>query len=266
MEARYEFILPPAVVACQDNELLECGIRLGAAMIAQSELIKLFAEGMEQHGHAALIRGDRLEHRDSGITIHPRAYESRPSPDLVHSVVVVTLNHPRFPEDGIFEYQHAVAETQREGICDGLDQWLQMDFTVLLDALRDRPQTCSAMEWRFDTSPGQVRRVLFGPIGHMVTQPERIPKDAEHPFCPCCLFTNTYEIFLPQMKTDGFYGIRQLASRDENGSIQADCRINGSEFETGKRALRAYAETWPQAGIEMRKQYIVMQSLTDPSR
>jgi len=52
-----------------------------------------------------------------------------------------------------------------------------------------------------------------------------------------------------------------LATREKDGSTQADCRINGAEWETGKEALRAYAETWPHAGFEMRKQYVVLQPM-----
>lgn len=234
-------------------------------MISQPELVRLFAEGMDARGHSAIVHEDWLEHRDSGIAIYPRALEPVLSPPIVRSVVIVTTSHPRFSPDGIYEYQHAVAETQREAVRNGLDQWLQMDFTVLLDALRERPENCNTLEFQYDASPGRVRRVLLGPIGHLATQPERAPKDVEHPFCPCCLFTNTYEAFVSHLETDGFYEIRLLASRDEDGSTQADCRVNGDDWEAGKRALCTYAATWPQAGIEMRKQYVVMHSLTRSS-
>jgi hypothetical protein len=63
------------------------------------------------------------------------------------------------------------------------------------------------------------------------------------------------------MKTEGFFGIRLLASRDDDGLIEADFRINGEEWEPGKEALCAYAATWSPAGLEMRKQYVVVQTL-----
>jgi hypothetical protein len=231
-------------------------------VIAQTDLVQLFVEGMARGGYVVTSHEAWLEHRDSGIAIRPRVLESPSAPPFIRSVVVVTTSHPRLPPNGIFEYQHAVASTQREAISNGIDQWLQIDFPVLLDALRDRPEHCMAMEWQFERNglPGLSRRALLGPVGHLAAHPERA-KGGAHPFCPCCLLTNTFEAFRPLVEADGFYAIRLLASRDENGSTQADCRINGSEWESGKRALCSYADTWPQAGLEMRKQYIVLQTV-----
>jgi hypothetical protein len=233
-------------------------------MVSHGDLLRLFAEGMEARGHAAVIHEDWIEHPQSGIGIYPRALERGVFPTFVKSVVVVTVDHPRFPSDGIVEYQHALADTHRQAILDGVNQWLQMDFVVLLDALRHQPEHCNRMEWQppDGRSPELLRRVLFGPIGHLITQPERLPKDAEHPFCPCCLFTNTYKAFLTHAQAQDFFGIRFFVSRNEDGLVEADCRINGFDWEVGKRALCAYAEAWPQAGLEIRKQYVVLQSVT----
>jgi hypothetical protein len=58
-------------------------------------------------------------------------------------------------------------------------------------------------------------------------------------------------------------GIRLFAGRGEDGSAQADCRVSGEDWEDGKRALLNYVDSWPQAGLELRKQYVVMQTLDD---
>jgi len=52
-----------------------------------------------------------------------------------------------------------------------------------------------------------------------------------------------------------------FAMRNSQGHAEADCRVNGEEFEPGKLALRKYVETWPEAGIEFRKQYVVIQNI-----
>jgi hypothetical protein len=53
--------------------------------------------------------------------------------------------------------------------------------------------------------------------------------------------------------------------RDANGDPQADCRVNGDDWDKGTEALRKYVGTWPAAGFEMRKQYVVVQTiLKDP--
>ena len=49
--------------------------------------------------------------------------------------------------------------------------------------------------------------------------------------------------------------------RDGKGKAQADCRVNGSDWEKGAEALRHYVATWPEAGFEMRKQYVVLHTI-----
>ena len=49
--------------------------------------------------------------------------------------------------------------------------------------------------------------------------------------------------------------------RDEQGQITSDCRINGIDYEPGKTTLCKYAEQWPDAGVEYRKQYIVIHTV-----
>ena len=98
----------------------------------------------------------------------------------------------------------------------------------------------------------------------MVENPERASGQAEHPFCPCCLLTNTFETFEPLIESDRFFAIRLLAMRNGDGSARADCRVNGEDWEAGQQALCDYAGTWPDAGFEVRKQYVVVQ--TAPAR
>jgi len=233
-------------------------------MTSEPDVAEMAASVMEQRGLAVARDGAWLRHRDSGIGIRPHLLQSQASGSFVRSVMVVMTSHPRLAPDGIFEYQHAVAGTLSEAIRSGFDQWLQIDFTVFLDALRDRPEHCMTLEWRFqrDGAPERIRRAVLGPVAHMVTHPERASGDGEHPFCPCCLLTNTYEAFQRFIEADAFYGIRFFAARNDDGSTQADCRVNGEDWQTGQRALCDYVDTWPQAGFEFRKQYVVLQTLT----
>ncbi|KAG1601977.1 hypothetical protein G6F45_014296 [Rhizopus arrhizus] len=54
--------------------------------------------------------------------------------------------------------------------------------------------------------------------------------------------------------------IRRFASRDAEGLCEADCRVNGHDFAAALPLLRAYAASWPQAGLEFRKQYGVIRT------
>lgn len=40
--------------------------------------------------------------------------------------------------------------------------------------------------------------------------------------------------------------------------------VNGHDFEPGAAALREYVKTWPGAGFEFRKQYVVLHCLPLP--
>ena len=62
------------------------------------------------------------------------------------------------------------------------------------------------------------------------------------------------------MEGERLYGLRLFAARGEDGAPQADCRVNGDDWEPGAQALREYVKTWAEAGYEFRKQYVVLQN------
>jgi hypothetical protein len=179
---------------------------------------------------------------------------------------------------GVFEYQHSAGDNTADSIAKGLHQWVQTDFVALLEALRPKPHVCTMMEMDFpanDGKPARVRRAILGPVAHFMQHPPAKPEPSgadggdeggdEHPFCPCCLLTRSFQVFKDFMEDDAFYGLRLYAARDENCAPQADCRVNGEDWEAGKEALREYAATWPPAGYEFRKQYVVLQSIAKSS-
>jgi hypothetical protein len=144
----------------------------------------------------------------------------------------------------------------------GFEQWMQADLPVFTDALRKKPQRCTYLQMEpaaeGSSLPG-TRRVVLGPASHLVSRPAE-NKDEEHPFCPCCLFTKTGDIWKDKISSSSFYGIRLFAMRDSDGSAGADCRVNGQDWATGKAALTHYAESWPNRGVEFRKQYVIIQN------
>jgi hypothetical protein len=130
-----------------------------------------------------------------------------------------------------------------------------------------------------DGRPAYTRRVILGPIAHLVQNPtvhadkstpgsgEDVEGDGddEHDFCPCCLLTRSFEAFTPLIEDSGVYGLLLFAARDADGASQADCRVNGDDWEKGAQALRQYVTTWPDAGYEFRKQYVVLHTLQEES-
>lgn len=230
-----------------------------------ADIFELTALAMEKRGYSVTRDDTCLEHRDSGFIIKPVFLDSASSESMVRANMAISISHPELIPRGVFEYQHSFGATLDEAIREGVDQWLQVDFAVLLDALRDTPEQCPAIDISFPRPDGPElhRRALLGPVGHMSLDAiagNRPAGEEEHPFCACCFLTKNFEAFRPLFETDAFYGIRLFAAHDDDGRSQADCRVNGQDWDDGKRALLSYADTWPQAGLEWRKQYIILQT------
>ena len=45
-----------------------------------------------------------------------------------------------------------------------------------------------------------------------------------------------------------------------DGQMQADFRVNGIDYPAGAAALVRYAQSWPDRGLEYRKQYVCIQT------
>ena len=225
-----------------------------------TDVIELTALAMERRGYTVARHDTWIEHRDSGFALKPVLLKSLSSSNQIRSTTAITVSHQDLIPRGVFEYQHAFGVTLDDAIREGIDQWLDLDFVVFLDALQDEPERCQAIDITFPRAdgPGLHRRAMLGPVGHMAV--EARPDDDEHPFCACCFLRKSFESFMPLLENDAFYGIRMFAAHDDSGGSQADCRVNGQDWDAGKRALLAYAETWPQAGLELRKQYVILQT------
>lgn len=170
---------------------------------------------------------------------------------------------------GLFEYQHSISEESLDdALREGFRTWCRMDLPVLRDALRDEPQDCPAMNMSFpnhNNEQSQRRRVLFGPVSHYAIHPQELEQNTEeeHAFCPCCLFTNTIDAFRDLLQSQEIHMIRFYAARDSEGTPMADCRINGEDYAPGHAALLKYVHTWPNQGLEFRKQLVMLLPLKE---
>ena len=139
-------------------------------MTAEIDVVELAASVMERRGYKVTRSDAWLEHPDSGFSIRAELLETQLSQSLVRSALAVTMRHPQLlPAAGILEFQHAVAATLKEAVCNGFDQWLQLDFSVLLDALREQAEQCMSMQWtiqRDGEAPELIRRALEITGGH----------------------------------------------------------------------------------------------------
>ena len=242
-------------------------------------LVSLLALVLGQQGHLEQSEKDWLMHESSGFILLPQVTEVQPlDGGGVRTTTTIQTSHSALVPEGVFEYQHSTGNNLDESFRKGFDQWAKTDLTALLEALLPRPEICTTLEMKFpekEGKPAYSRRAILGPVTHFVQNPQVVAEretpagEGEiqggqcggHEFCPCCLLTNSFETFKDLIESSGFYGLRLLAMRDERGNPQADCRVNGTDWDKGAEALRRYVATWPAAGFEMRKQYVVLQTI-----
>ncbi|HEX7380245.1 MAG TPA: DUF6348 family protein [Pirellulales bacterium] len=245
-------------------------------MLTNDQLLQSLSTLLQQRGRSVDVVEDYLRDSASGYIFRPQLVETRPLADRgVHTVTAVEVYHSRVMSEPIFEYQHAAGDAS---IASGFEQWADLDLPPLLDALRPKAEACLTLELTSPATEGKPaygRRVVLGPVGQYPSAPAPEPTnaglafdasntDGEHPFCACCLFTRSFLAFKTLIDDDAFFGIRLYAARDLEGNPQADCRVNGHDFEPGAAALREYVKTWPGAGFEFRKQYVVLHCLPLP--
>ena len=132
----------------------------------------------------------------------------------------------------------------------GFRQWYDSDFVTLLDAVRDKAEDC------MELSAGE-RRIILGLL--IYGRQLDIPRDgSEHPPCSCCMFTATKDAYQPLLDASGFHALRLYAARNQHGRPIADCRLNGRGLPCRKGGTPEYARTWKPAGVESRKQYVMI--------
>ncbi len=200
-----------------------------------------------------------------GMSLEAEAIEAvNLAEDRVRTCTKLHLHHAQYFPDGIAEYQHAMGASEALSTAEGFRGWVQTDLVALLDATSDVPKNCTVIEMSVVAGAdglGRFRQVVLGPVSHLATLPAAKKKE-EHPFCPCCLFTESTAAFHDLLQTDQFLGVRLFASRDNEGKLAADCRVNGEDFAPAVEMLTAYASKWPERGLEFRKQYVVIRSVS----
>jgi hypothetical protein len=238
------------------------------------DLIDLLELSLRTQGYPVKSEQGWLLLSESEFILCPQLVQLQPlEKGGVRTVTTIQTNHPWLVPNGTFEYQHSTGDCLDDSFRSGFEQWIQTDLVTLLDALRPNPKICTVLKWNSNESengPGHVRRAVFGPVSSVVQYPPQqvsgtsdanhLEPGTTHEFCPCCLLTNSFEAFRELIEGNGFYALRMFAMRDQSGTPQADCRVNGNDFQKGAEALRDYANSWPKHGFEFRKQYVVLQN------
>jgi hypothetical protein len=220
------------------------------------DLAVSLAATLNEMGHKAIVKRDWVE-LEGGFSLLPQIVSVEPMDNAgVNTTTTIQVAHASLVPDGVFEYQHSSGADIRDSFAKGFRHWAEYDLPVFLDAQRDTATLCMVAEMKPD------RRLVFGPPVHMAQKADAKP--SEHDFCPCCLTTKNIDAFDDLLRDGKFHGIRLFVSRDAQGGIEADCRVNGIDRPAGVEALKRYARSWPDRGVEYRKQYVCIQTRAVP--
>lgn len=228
------------------------------------DLIKILSEELKALGRPHSVIDHVIIDRETRLEFAPQIVSFRPAVDLsMHMSTIIDIRHVgAFPE-AIYEYQHSHGPTGVEAVRKGFRQWFEIDLPALLDALRDEPLDCMALS--IPKADGQKRRAVLGPVHLRLGIREDGSSAADEPeaehdrFCPCCFLIQSKDAFQPVIEDPRPQAIRMFAVRHDDGSFEADCRVNGEDFEPGKQALLQFAQSWLGTGLETRKQYVILQ-------
>ncbi len=223
------------------------------------DVVSSFSSVLATAGHPHKAKKSWIE-LDSGFIVQPRLVSLNPLDNGgVRSTTTVEISHPKIVPVSVFEYQHSTGDNLEQSVAKGFSGWMNLDLPVFLDALRREPKDCTFLQMELpasETAPKRKRRVILGPVSYYAALPPDTTE--EHPFCPCCLFTKSIEPMKPIVNDRRFHAIRLFGMRAADGTPSADCRVNGEDLAEGQRALLEYIKTWPNRGVEFRKQYVVV--------
>ncbi|MEN8215727.1 MAG: DUF6348 family protein [Pseudomonadota bacterium] len=172
------------------------------------------------------------------------------------TITTIEITSEKHIPRGIFEYQHSTGDNAELSVLDGFRGWVAIDLKVILEALNGLSE-CTSLRISYPNRD-EDRVIVLGPVSYYASNELEI--EEEHPFCSCCLFTNNFEAFKELLEGEDVLGVRFFVLRNEHGLVEADCRVNGTEFKAGEQSLIKYGETWPDRGFEFRKQYVVVTS------
>lgn len=225
----------------------------------QIDLTELLLAALQERDIPA-TRDEAWLRTGDGFWLLPQLVSAQLSEDgNMRTSTTIQAWHPELAPEGVFEYQHSISnEDAVSAFRRGFSQWAATDAVALRDSTSDEPDCpCMIMEFPADDGGASLRRrVVLGPVAHYAESPAPAQNE-EHPFCPCCLFTNSLDAFHGILRDGGYAAIRLYAARDANGEISADCRVNGEDYPAGQQALAEYVGTWPQRGFEFRKQLVI---------
>jgi hypothetical protein len=180
----------------------------GHTRAEEFDCVQLLARLLADHGHEPRVEGDVVTDQATGLTFRPLLAAFQPIPNKgAQTISTIEVKHATLIPSPVFEFQHSTGDTPLASIQSGFDQWCKTDLPALADATRPEPRHCTIMKFASEAKgdrPAIKRRLVLGPVAHVQQHPPDAPGgQEEHPFCPCCLLTRSWEAFRPQIESPG---------------------------------------------------------------
>lgn len=177
----------------------------------------------------------------------------------IHARLIIKTRHEGLFPDGIFEFAYGGGTDMESAIIDAAYRWIQSDFNTIHDLL------CTAKEHNHDgnkadvvsmTPQGEVLgwEIVFGPLISTTIEgvKQKISQDE--------IFWRLFDVITEDLLGEkGIYPIKFFAIQNEKNEIDADCRLNGQDWQKGREALLEYIREWNLKDIfHWRKQYVIV--------
>lgn len=217
---------------------------------------------LKEYGFEFEINDKWLIHKETGYAIYPQLVDIEDiNENSVKTLTSIQINHNVLFPNGISDIQPNYDNDFIASIEGGFQQWIQMNWQVLVDTLNNQSQNFS-LEMSFNLENKEIiRRISLSGIAHYRQyETQEISSNEPHKFCPCCFITQNMDYFMPLIQSNETYFIRLFAYRN-NGEKLAICQVNGQEYEYGKTGLLEYIDKWENCGSEFRKQYVIIRTI-----
>lgn len=187
---------PPATSATNPGKAVELRVHGTRDTGAAVNVVVILADVLRSRGHSVRQHASWLtvEH---GFTLLPRIAEINRTESGAHWRIATTIevHHAELFPTGVFEFQHSVSDDVADALHSGFSQFENIDYSVLRAAASGQSGECTFIDFKeryYTTRLAKGRRVVLGPVSWTVQDSAAAQKD-DHPFCPCCFFTNSRE-------------------------------------------------------------------------
>jgi hypothetical protein len=132
---------------------------------------------------------------------------------------------------------------------------------VLMESSTGNLKTWTRCDYTLPETSGVARRkwqIFLGPMFYLAGS------QGAQPCCSACLFTTSAPVLLSRLNERVSQAVKNVASKDPDGTTSADCRVNGENWSEAIEAISEAAKSWPDdSGLMLRRQYRYFK-LADP--